>query len=183
MMMQIATIYLYGGCAKNGDVWLRGDSLYYALNLDHFYRVPPQYLSAIFGTNLFRLMTWVVHVWQIAFPLVVVGMVVRWAARERLPAYTAPRLWLVRGLWAALGLLALTIAEVAFPVHYRGGRASRRWRPCSGCSPPAGSASWRHRLGCGGACATARSMCACAAAYIRSTSSGSAGGSSAAACS
>ena len=30
----------------------RGDSLYYALNMDHFYRVPPQYLSAVFGTNL-----------------------------------------------------------------------------------------------------------------------------------
>ena len=121
MMLQIATIYVYGGCAKNGDVWMRGDSLYYALNMDHFYRVPPQYMSAVFGTNLFRLMTWVVHVWQAAFPLVIVGMVTRWALRERLPAARGARLWLVRGLWVALGLLALTIAEVAFPVHYRVG--------------------------------------------------------------
>jgi hypothetical protein len=121
MMLQLAAIYVYGGCAKNGDVWLRGDSLYYALNLDHFYRVPPQYLSAVFATNLFRLMTWVVHVWQAAFPLVVVGVVTRWALREGFPRYQGARLWLVRGLWIALGLLALTVAEVAFPVHYRAG--------------------------------------------------------------
>ena len=89
--------------------------------MDHFYRVPPQYLSAIFGTNLFRLMTWVVHIWQAAFPLVVVGLVVRWALRERLPQYTGARLWLVRGLWVALGLLALVVAEVGYPVHYAAG--------------------------------------------------------------
>ncbi len=121
MMLQVATIYVYGGCAKNGDVWLSGDSLYYALILDHFYRVPPQYLSAMFGTNLFRLMTWVVHVWQAAFPLVIVGLVARWALRERLPAYTGARLWWVRGLWVALGVIALVIVELAYPVHYRGG--------------------------------------------------------------
>ncbi len=122
MMAQVATIYVYGGCAKNGDVWLRGDSLYYALNMDHFYRVPPQYLSAVFGTNLFRLMSWVVHVWQAAFPLVIVGMVARWALRERLPALRGAQLWLVRGLWVALGLLALAVAEVGFPVHYAVGK-------------------------------------------------------------
>jgi hypothetical protein len=147
MMLQIATIYLYGGCAKNGDVWLRGDSLYYALNLDHFYRVPPQYLSAIFGTNLFRFMTWVVHVWQIAFPLVIVGLVARWAVRERLPAYTGARLWTIRGLWLALGLLALTIAEVAFPVHYRGGAgkpalATVQWLFAAGWLGLLGGVAW-----------------------------------------
>jgi hypothetical protein len=118
MILQLATIYVYTGCAKTGGIWSRGDSLYYALNMDHFYRVPPQYLSAIFGTNVFRLMTWTVHVWQIAFPLVVVGLVTRWAIRERLPRYTGARLWLVRGLWTSLGLLALAVAEVAWPVHY-----------------------------------------------------------------
>lgn len=118
MMLQLATIYLYTGCAKTGGVWLSGDSLYYALNMDHFYRVPPQYLSAIFGTTVFRLMTWVVHIWQCAFPLVVVGLVTRWAIRERLPRYEGARLWLVRGLWIALAALALAVAEVAFPVHY-----------------------------------------------------------------
>jgi hypothetical protein len=168
MMLQLATIYVYGGCAKNGDVWLRGDSLYYALNMDHFYRVPPQYLSAIFGTNLFRLMTWVVHIWQAAFPLVVVGLVVRWALRERLPRLAGARLWLVRGLWIALGGLALTIAEVALPraLPRRSGQAEPA-HGAAGCSPPAGSRHGPHRLACGGACGTARSTCACAGGRTR----------------
>ena len=123
MMLQLATIYVYTGSAKTGAIWSRGDSLYYALNMDHFYRVPPQYLSAIFGTNVFRVMTWVVHVWQCAFPLVVVGLVTRWTIRERLPKYTGARLWLVRGLWVTLGLLALAVAEVAWPVHYAPNRS------------------------------------------------------------
>ena len=118
MMLQLCTIYMFTGCAKTGSVWWRGDTLYYALNMDHFYRVPPQYLSSIMGTNMFRLMTWVVHVWQICFPLVVIGLIIRWAARERFQPLSPARRWTVRGLWIALGLLALAVAEVAWPVHY-----------------------------------------------------------------
>ena len=57
VMLQLAVIYLVTGLLKNGGVWLAGDSLYYALNLDHFYRLPPQYMSSIIGTQLFRAMT------------------------------------------------------------------------------------------------------------------------------
>ncbi|MCA9717962.1 MAG: hypothetical protein KC468_25035, partial [Myxococcales bacterium] len=118
MMLQLATIYMFTGCAKTGSVWWRGDTLYYALNMDHFYRVPPQYLSSLLGTNMFRLMTWVVHVWQICFPLVVVGLILRWAARERFAPQSRARAWAIRGLWTLLGLLALAVAEVAWPVHW-----------------------------------------------------------------
>jgi hypothetical protein len=35
---------------KNGAVWAKGDALYYALNMDHFYRFYPQEVSSVVGT-------------------------------------------------------------------------------------------------------------------------------------
>lgn len=117
MILQLATIYLWTGSAKTGDVWWKGDSLYYALSLDHFARVPSQYLVYVFGTNVFRLMTWTVHYWQIGFSLMVLGLIVRWARREGLEP---PRGWRGQALrlcWTTLGLLALAITWVGLPVH------------------------------------------------------------------
>ncbi len=117
MMLQLATIYVYTGSAKTGGIWAAGDSLYYALNLDHFYRAPPQLLSWVFATNAFRLMTWVVHFWQIAFPLVLVGLFARFQLRERLPLPTGLRAHLTRVLWTTVGLASLGVTLVALPVH------------------------------------------------------------------
>ena len=118
MMMQLATIYFYTGCAKTGKIWAQGDSLFYALQLDHFYRTPPQLLASVFGTNLFKLFTWVVHFWQIGFPLMLVGLVIRWQLREGLPAIQGWRKHATRLLWTAVGLSALGVVVVATPVHY-----------------------------------------------------------------
>jgi len=118
MMLQVATIYLFTGSAKTGHVWMKGDSLYYALNMDHFYRVPPQMMSQVFGTNVFRMMTWVVHIWQVSFFLVIVGLILRWSTRQPKAAISPAGRWFNRGLWVSLGLLALAVAEVAWPVHY-----------------------------------------------------------------
>ncbi len=119
MILQLATIYTYTGCAKTGAVWLKGDTLYYALNMDHFYRLPPQFISGIFGTNAFRAMTWTVHIWQCGFSLVVVGLIIRWGLKEKLAPLAGWRLWAVRAAWVLLGLGALSIVLVAYPVHYR----------------------------------------------------------------
>jgi hypothetical protein len=118
MIIQVAVIYGYAGPTKNGSVWQAGDSFYYSFNLDHFYRFPPQELSAIFGTNLFRLNTHVVHYWQMFFPLVLVGLALRWVRRERLPLLTGWHLGLSRAglLGASAGFLAMTLW--AYPVHY-----------------------------------------------------------------
>ena len=118
MVLQLATIYLTTGLLKNGAVWYRGDALYYALNMDHFYRLPPQFISSVFGTNLFRLMTWTVKWWQMAFFLVVVSLIVRWTIRQGFPAFTGVRKWLASGLWLALLGFAGGVIYVTWPVHY-----------------------------------------------------------------
>jgi len=123
MILQLATIYVYTGSAKTGGIWAAGDSLYYALNLDHFYRTPPQLLSWMFATNAFRLATWTVHFWQILFPLLLVGLYTRFQLREGFTPPTGAKAHLTRALWVVIGIAALAITVVALPVHYAPGRS------------------------------------------------------------
>jgi hypothetical protein len=118
IVLQVAAIYCTTGAMKNGAVWAAGDAFYYALNLDHFYRFEPQRISAILGTNLFRVATHVVHWWEALFPLVVVGLVIRFVRRDAGPRLSGAQAIAARLLWALLGLLALAIVRVALPVHW-----------------------------------------------------------------
>jgi hypothetical protein len=117
MILQLAALYCATGTVKNGDVWMRGDAFYYALNLDHFYRFEPQQLSAVFGTNLFRVSTHVTHFWEAFFPLIVLGLVVRFIRREQLPPLPDWQRWAVRACWLGIGLVALAVVQITLPVH------------------------------------------------------------------
>lgn len=122
MMAQLCAIYITTGMVKTGSVWARGDALYYALNMDHFYRFErlTQQVSAALGTTVFRFMTHVTLWWERLFPVVIVGLLIRfdlrtreldWAKRMR----SAWRIWLGRGAMAA-GLVALwRLNVVAYP--------------------------------------------------------------------
>jgi hypothetical protein len=96
MMLQLAALFLTTGLLKSGSVWVRGDAVYYALNLDHFYRFPPQQVSAVLGTNVLRLATWFVRVGEIAFAAVFVGEVMRVALEGRAPTPRVRKLQWVR---------------------------------------------------------------------------------------
>jgi hypothetical protein len=122
-MLQLAAIYIATGVVKTGDVWAKGDALYYALNMDHFYRFEyaTQVVSSVFATNVFRLMTWVTHWWERLFPLVLVGVILRFGVVHRdEPWYRAQhrgwRLWLGRA--ALVGAYALAYRLVVIVVPY-----------------------------------------------------------------
>lgn len=119
VILNVATLYCATGTLKNGPRWNQGHAFYYAFNLDHFYRLPPQQLSAWFGTNLFRLNTWITHWWEALFPLVVLGLILRWHRREQIPRLQGWNLWLARlGLGGFVaGFYALIL--YSYPVHYR----------------------------------------------------------------
>ncbi|MCA9716370.1 MAG: hypothetical protein KC468_16985, partial [Myxococcales bacterium] len=124
LMLQLATIYTTTGIVKNGEIWRRGDALYYALNLDHFYRFYPQRLSALLGTNLFRLMTWVTHWWEVFFAVVLIGVALRWGHGQRFAPLPARARWLARALWITLFATAGAIVVYTLPVHML---PSSRW--------------------------------------------------------
>ncbi|MBC8067981.1 MAG: hypothetical protein IAG13_06570, partial [Deltaproteobacteria bacterium] len=117
VILQCAAIYCSTGAVKNGRVWWQGDAFYYAFNLDHFYRVPPQPLAAVLGTTLFRLNTHVVHAWETLFPVVVIAMLIRFGLRERIAISVRDR-WISRAGWLALGGFALALVLWLYPVHY-----------------------------------------------------------------
>lgn len=118
VILQVAALYCYTGVVKNGSVWWRGDAMYYALNLDHFYRLPPQQLSAVLGTSLFKLNTWITHAWEALFPVVVFGMFVRFGMRERLPKWSKTTQRVHTIAWIVFGLGCLALCEVLWPVHF-----------------------------------------------------------------
>ena len=118
LMLQLATIYITTGTLKTGKVWIDGDSLYYALNLDHFYRVPPQYLASLAGTTVFRGMTWAVKVGQTGFSLIIVGIVTRWMITEGFAPLTTVRRWVARIGFAGLIAGTAALIGVAWPVHF-----------------------------------------------------------------
>lgn len=85
MMLQLAILYFTTGALKWGSVWAQGDAVYYAMNLDHFYRVPMQPIAAVFGTNVLRVVTWFVRWGEMGFALVFVGAWLRVWQEYRLP--------------------------------------------------------------------------------------------------
>ena len=118
LILQSGAIYCYTGVVKNGAVWWKGDAFYYAFNLDHFHRVPPQVLSAYVGTTLFRVNSHVAHAWESLFPLLVFGLVARFVLRDNVPALSSRARHIATATWIALGLGALAICWIAYPVHF-----------------------------------------------------------------
>lgn len=78
MMIQLVIVYTCTGILKSGRTWANGSALYYAMNLDHFYRIPAFYLYAWMDQlYITRAMTVVVHWWEVFFPLLFVGEALR----------------------------------------------------------------------------------------------------------
>ena len=100
MMLQLAIIYSATGLLKTGGTWMTGTALYYSLCLDHFYRMPEQINVATFlqYIGILPVMTVFVRFWELAFPVVLIGMAVNNYERERKsgvwPKAPAWRRWL-----------------------------------------------------------------------------------------
>lgn len=120
---QLVCLYMATGLYKTGSVWKQGDALYYALNMDHFYRfeVATQWVSLFLATNVFRLMTLITLFWEKLFGLVVIGLILRWRHLQRdAPWYRAMeavwwRMWLGRVALLGAYLVCYRVALLCYP--------------------------------------------------------------------
>ncbi len=119
VILNVAALYCATGTLKNGPRWNQGNAFYYAFNLDHFYRLPPQQLSSYFATTFFRLNTWITHWWEALFPLLVLGLILRWHRREKIPRLQGTRLWLARLGLGGFVFWFYVLILYSYPVHYR----------------------------------------------------------------
>jgi hypothetical protein len=99
MMLQLAIIYCATGALKSGHTWVDGTALFFALNLDHFYRHPAQIQLVTFLQMIWALplATWITRIWETAFPLALLGAGLRAFERERIAGT-----WPLAPLWRRL---------------------------------------------------------------------------------
>ncbi|MBL4685703.1 MAG: hypothetical protein JKY37_14005 [Nannocystaceae bacterium] len=84
MFLQLAIIYCATGLLKSGSTWKTGTALYYALNLEHFYRFPQSGLVATaHHIGLLPASSIAVHWWEMLFPVVFLGLFINAYERER----------------------------------------------------------------------------------------------------
>ncbi len=104
MMLQLCIIYCATGLLKTGTTWKDGSALYYALNLDHFYRVPATGVVTVAHWSLILPNTAIfVRWWEVFFPLVGLG--------AALNAYERGRL---AGTWPSAALWRKVLGVVVF---------------------------------------------------------------------
>ncbi len=121
-MLQLTIIYTATGWLKSGATWWNGTALYYALSLDHFARWPMSPLAA-WGQRLgvLPVATWLVHFWEMLFPLALVGAALRgylrWQGAGLWPRAGRLRRWSGRALALAACALAGWAAGRAVPAY------------------------------------------------------------------
>jgi hypothetical protein len=95
MMLQLCIIYCATGILKSGSTWKDGSALYFALNLDHFYRVPMTGVVTVLHWLLILPNTAIfVRWWEVLFPIAAVGAALNAYERERITgAWPKAALW------------------------------------------------------------------------------------------
>lgn len=117
MILQMVPMLFGNGIAKNGDMWRTGDTFYYLINHLWYQPAPMWRISELFGTNLFRVMTWTVHAFEILFPLVVVGRIVKVYRDEKLEPLQGSALWISRVITFAIGAVVVWFATLRWGHH------------------------------------------------------------------
>jgi hypothetical protein len=118
MLLQLGAVYANTGILKNGGVWAKGDAIYYAWNMDHFYRFYPQQITAAIGTNLLRVATWVTHWGEALFFVCILAILYFWAKQEGFPRLTGLRKLVARLCLVTLGFVSAALVWVTWEVHF-----------------------------------------------------------------
>jgi len=113
-MLQVVPMFAANGLAKTGERWANGESVYYMLANPEYHRFDAAAIHAIASTTVYPVVTWIVHAFEILYPLVFVGVVLRSARELGVAPLTGRRRLLARATSIALACagMALTAATL-----------------------------------------------------------------------
>lgn len=136
-------LFFINGLAKTGEGWAEGHTLHFLVSNPDFARFEPVWISPMVSQWLLRPATWVVHAFELLYPLVVIGTIVRWhrhrgatgtismAARVAWIAMAASAWWAadalldpderwrLSGVVVSVGAIAIVVAAIAGPLLSR----------------------------------------------------------------
>ena len=129
MMVQLTCIYFATGLLKSGGTWFDGSALYYAMQLDHFYRFQNTALPVIgHYLGLTQMGTFVTHYWERLFPLAVIGVMLRGWHMDYLAGTIERASWPRRIVsWlclASIWLIATYLLYVGVHYYFKKGQAN-----------------------------------------------------------
>lgn len=114
MLFQMIPMLCANGLAKSGALWRDGDMFYFLLNHPAMAPFSTWEVSEIFGTNIFRVMTWFIHAFELFFPLAILGLVIEFV-RMQPPAPLPPvARWLSWLLCCVIGLDLIVLTQLVW---------------------------------------------------------------------
>lgn len=111
-LLQTIPMFTANGLAKTGETWATGDTFHYMLMHPHFHRFDPTVLASSFSTNLFRVMTWVTHGFELLFPLAIAGVVLRFHRSAGIAPLAGARRQAARVVWIAAAIAMMALAAL-----------------------------------------------------------------------
>ncbi len=131
IVIQVALCYTANGWLKSGGSWRSGEAMYLALHLDRYTRLDWHALSLALPQWLLQIATWSVLWWERLFPLLLLGLWLRWRNDQK-PVESSPRLRAI-GLVGIWGLVVAGLFAATRPAIFGDVADSERWMRAMAC--------------------------------------------------
>lgn len=115
-LLSLLPLFFVNGLVKTGDGWAQGRTLHYLLVTPDYPRWDPSWITPMVSLWILRPATWLVHAFELLYPLVVVGTIIRWhrSAGGSIAVTGAQRIG-----WVAIAVCGWIFADAALPEDAR----------------------------------------------------------------
>jgi hypothetical protein len=111
-LLSLLPLFFVNGLVKTGDGWAEGRTLHYLLVHPDYARWEPSWITPTISLWMLRPATWTVHAFELLYPLVVIGTIVRWHRSAGGSRAVSPA---QRVGWIALAVCGWLLADAALP--------------------------------------------------------------------
>ncbi len=112
-LLSLLPLFFVNGLVKTGEGWAQGRTLHYMLVTPDYPRWDPSWIGPTVSLWMLRPATWLVHAFELLYPLVVIGTILRWHGGAR-PVSVPQRIG-----WLAFAVCGWLLADAALPEDAR----------------------------------------------------------------